>query len=132
MTDITVKSGDTPWKYAVAYTSNGNNWPQFCAANPQLKKDATAGCLFYPGNVVHLPSNWAGTNGSLPAPIPGPVPQPVGPPVPTPDGSSAAPAPSPSLIAGLDPQKVMIGGALVAGAIVLLYAMKKKTRTAAA
>ena len=133
MTDITIKKGDTPWALAVAYTGNGQNWPQFCKANPQLKTDATAGCLFYAGNVVHVPTTWpAAPGGSPPAPMPGPVPQPVGPAVATPAAPqvidldappAAAPATS-SLFS--DPKKVMIAGGIVAGAIVLVYAMKKK------
>lgn len=132
MTDITIKSHDTPWALAVTYTGNGANWPQFCKANPQLKTDPTAGCLFYAGNVVHLPSNWAASpGGSPPAPIPGPVPQPVGPAVVTPatqqviDLDAPPPAPASSSLFS-DPKKVMIAGGIVAGAIVLVYALKKK------
>jgi hypothetical protein len=139
VTDIVIKSGDTPSKFATAYVGNANKWPEFCKANPQFKPHATYGCVFYPGNVAHLPATWPATpGGAPPAPMPGPVPQPVGPPIPTPGpdvitpGAPDAPSSSSSLLAGLDPTKVMIGGAVVAGAIVLLYAMKKKSKTAAA
>lgn len=140
MTDIVIKAGDTPSGLAKTFVGNANKWPEFCKANPQFKAHPTYGCVFFAGNNAHLPANWpVSPGGSPPAPIPGPVPQPVGPPIPTPGGDAISPAQTDTitpggggLFAGLDTQKVMIGGAVIAGAIVLLYAMKKKTRSAAA
>jgi hypothetical protein len=105
-------------------------WPEFCAANPKLKKDANAGCLFYVGQTVNLPDSWAGTT-PLTAPPNTPIPQPHGAPV-TPGDPSAALAPAPSLFSGLDQKKVMIGAAAVAALIVGVYAFKRKGAARAA
>ncbi len=129
MTDIVIKSGDTPSGLAKTYAGNAAKWPEFCKANPQFKSHPSYGCTFYVGNVAHLPATWLAPapSGSPPAPIPGPVPQPVGPAVHTPSSAAAAQeAAAPSLIAGMDSKKVIIGGALVAGLIVAVYAAKRK------
>jgi len=145
--DYVIKSGDTPWNFAVKATGNGNNWPVFCKANPQLKADPKAGCLFYPGNTVHLPAGWEAIAGGTPTTAPSTtttatattaVPVPIGPPVEVvdttaePPVTAPAPAPSSSLLAGLDPTKVMIGGAAVAALVLVIYASRKKTKPAAA
>ena len=129
MTDIVIKSGDTPSKLANAYVGNANKWPDFCKANPQFKKHPTYGCEFFAGNVAHLPASWPATpGGGAQAPVPGPVPQPVGPPVETSTSIATkdTTAAQPGLIAGLDSKKVMIGGVVVAGIIVAVYAAKRK------
>lgn len=138
MTDITLKKNDTPWALAVAYTGKGNNWPAFCKANPQFKTDPTNGCTFFAGNVAHLPADWVTTpSGSPVAPIPGPVPQPVGPAVTTPtqvidlDAPENTVAPASSSFFA-DPKKVMIAGGIVAGAIAVVYAIKKSKAAKAA
>jgi hypothetical protein len=53
-----VKSGDTPWKLATSYVQNGNRWPELCAANPQLVKHPTYGCVFKVGGQINLPDSW--------------------------------------------------------------------------
>lgn len=129
-TDITIKSGDTPSKLATAYVGNANKWPEFCKANPQFKTHPTYGCEFFAGNTAHLPANWpAVPGGAPPAPIPGPVPSPTGPAVATPGPSVVSTEPSsssPGLFGSLDAKKVMIGGVVVAGIIVAVYAVRKK------
>jgi hypothetical protein len=131
MTDIVIKTGDTPSGLAKTYAGSAAKWPEFCKANPQFKSHPTYGCTFFVGNVAHLPPTWLAPSpsGSPPAPIPGPVPQPVGPAVHTPS-STAELTPAPSLIAGMDSKKVIIGGVVVAGLIVAVYAAKRK-KTAA-
>lgn len=128
MTDIVIKSGDTPSKIAKTYVGDANKWPEFCKANPQFPKHPTYGCTFFAGNTAHLPATWPATPGGAPqAPMPGPVPQPVGPPVATPGTPEAEAAPSSSsLIAGLDTKKVMIAGVVVGGIIIAVYAAKRK------
>jgi hypothetical protein len=56
----TLKSGDYPWSLAVRFTGNGNRWPELCAANPNLPKHATYGCVFPKiGSNINLPDSWA-------------------------------------------------------------------------
>ena len=129
--DYVVKSNDTPSKLAKLYDGDEGKWPELCKANPQLKTHPDWGCIFVVGKTIQLPNTWRKLPTPV-APVPGPVPQPIGPPIPTPDGSTTASDASPGLIAGLDTKKVMIGGAIVAGLIVLVYSMKKKTKAAAA
>ncbi len=117
-------------KLAKKFNVEAKRWPEFCAANPNLKKDPVAGCLYYVGKTVNIPDSWvpAGTPGSSPLPAPPgvPVPQPVGPPV-----DPLAPPASPSLFGSLDAKKVMMGAAAVAAVVVGVYAFKRKGRASA-
>lgn len=59
MATHTIKAGDTPWSLAVKYVGAGTRWKELCAANPQLPKHATYGCVFTVGKVLTLPESWA-------------------------------------------------------------------------
>jgi hypothetical protein len=61
MANYTIVSGDTPSSLANRFTGTPSRWPEICAANPQLKKHPTYGCVWYTGNVVQLPSSWVAT-----------------------------------------------------------------------
>jgi hypothetical protein len=54
-----LKSGETPWSLAVLYVKNGNRWPELCAANTNLPKHPTYGCVFPKvGTAINLPASW--------------------------------------------------------------------------
>jgi hypothetical protein len=63
-----VRSGDYPWKLAVEYVKDGNRWRELCAANPQLAKHATYGCVFPKvGTAINLPDSWVPASATLTA-----------------------------------------------------------------
>jgi len=117
---------------------NPNRWPEFCAANPKLKKDPNAGCLFFVGKTVNIPDAWACAALSPGPVIPAPGPnQPPGP-APAP-GAPGAPGPiapvAPSSEAemfGLDKKTIMIGAAVIGLGVVAVYFLKKKSQAAQA
>lgn len=115
-----VVRGDTASKIAQQYTGNQKLWPELCAANPQLPRHPTYGCEFHVGNTLELPASW-GVEGP---PVPG---APVGP---IPTGPNGEPAPLAPPVAEartkINATTIMIGAAVVAGLVVVVYAIKKK------
>lgn len=69
MTTYLVQKGDYVSKIATNLTGDPRRWPELCAANPQLKRDAKAGCVVFAGRTINLPASWNGPAARLPAPI---------------------------------------------------------------
>jgi hypothetical protein len=59
MPTYVVQKGDYAGEIARKFTGDARRWPEFCAANPQLAKHATAGCVVYAGKTVNLPASWS-------------------------------------------------------------------------
>lgn len=61
-----LKSGEYPSNLAVRYVGKESRWPELCAANPQLPKHATYGCVFPAvGSKLNLPDNWPPQSGDI-------------------------------------------------------------------
>ncbi len=59
MPTYVVQKGDYAGEIARKFTGDARRWTEFCAANPQLAKHATAGCVVYAGKTVNLPASWS-------------------------------------------------------------------------
>jgi cobalamin biosynthesis Mg chelatase CobN len=129
-----IQAGDTPSKLAKRFVGKEGRWPEFCKANPQFKKHATYGCVFYVGNKAKLPDSWVTvdptTGQAVPAvaaPAAAAATTSTGPVVETPVG----PATQEQVEASAGMSKVvLIGAAAVAVLIVGAYAMKRKAQAA--
>lgn len=58
MASYVVQRGDYVGLIAQKLTGDGRRWTELCAANPQLPKHPTAGCVLYAGQTINLPASW--------------------------------------------------------------------------
>jgi hypothetical protein len=131
--DYVIQKADTSiWRLAKNFGVDPNRWPEFCKANPKLKSDPNAGCLYSIGQRVVVPDSWVASappgTGPLPAPPNTAIPQPIGPPVTSPVATATPDVATPGggLFAGFDKKKAMIGAGIVAALVVGVYALKRK------
>ncbi len=71
MATYVVQAGDYAGKIAQKLTGSAARWTELCAANPQLAKHPTAGCVIVAGKTINLPSSWsvASTSTSIEMPL---------------------------------------------------------------
>jgi hypothetical protein len=103
----TILYGDNPSKLAVKFTGKASRWPELCAANPQLPKHPTYGCVFTVGKPVTLPASWEPAITFTTQPVPASTtpavaasPQP---------GGTAAPTPAAASLINME-QDLIVGG----------------------
>ena len=113
-----VEPGDTVSGIAKHFTGDASKWPALCTANPQLQRHPSYGCYLQVGKPVELPAAWVTTPDPNAPPGPGPGPA-------APADVLAPPAPTTKINSTV----VLVGAAAIAGLVVVVYAIKKRSRT---